>query len=43
MDFVSDLEEIEQMTEYEKTSREAREGPANLLQKVDRALFEGKF
>jgi amino acid permease len=43
MDFVSDLDEIERMTEDEKISRKTREEPANFLQKVDRVLFEGKY
>jgi hypothetical protein len=43
MDFVSDLDEIERMTEIEETSRETRAAPANFLQKVDRVLFEGKY
>lgn len=43
MDFISDLDEIEQMTEDERTSIETRGAPTSLLQKADRVLFEGKF
>lgn len=43
MDFVSDLHEIERMTDDEKTMRETREAPANFMQRVDRVLFEGKY
>ena len=41
MDFVSDLEELEQLTENERVERETRAKPANFLQKADRVLFEG--
>lgn len=43
MDFVSDLDDIDQMTEAERVDRENRTAPVTFIEKVDRALFEGKY
>jgi hypothetical protein len=43
MDFVSDLEEIEELTERERIERENRSEPVGIFEKADRVLFEGGF